>query len=87
MSISLEDQIIVFTNFSLSLPDKIKVTDIKWLSVWSRHFQFNFGNILFPENLSFENNTMGSLVLSGLTDGYEHEDDKGPIPSSIYSWY
>ena len=42
---------ILSTNFSLSLPDKIKVTDIKWLSVWSSHFQYNFGNILMPEDL------------------------------------
>ena len=50
-------KIILFNNFSLSLPDKIKVTDIKWLSVWSRHLNYNFGNILFPEDLSFEDNT------------------------------
>jgi hypothetical protein len=36
----------------LSLPDKIKVTDIKWLSVWSQHHQYNFGNIIMPEDLS-----------------------------------
>ena len=43
---------ILFTNFSLSLPDKIKITDIKWLSVWSQHHQYNFGNIIMPEDLS-----------------------------------
>ena len=61
---------ILFTNFSLSLPDKIKVTDIKWLSVWSRHVQYNFGNILFPEDLS-----IGYVDPTVLTCP-EHEDNE-----------
>ena len=63
-------KIIVSSNFSLSLPDKIKVTDIKWLSVWGRHFQYNFGNILMPEDLS-----IGYVDPTVLTCP-EHEDNE-----------
>ena len=56
----------------MSLPGKIKVTDIKWLSVWSRHLNYNFGNILFPEDLSFEENTVDPTDLTCP----EHEDNE-----------
>jgi hypothetical protein len=36
----------------LTLPDNLKATDIKWLSVWCRKFEVNFGDIFFPEDLS-----------------------------------
>ena len=43
-----------FTNAEvvLTLPDNLKTTDIKWLSVWCREFEANFGDIFFPEDLS-----------------------------------
>ena len=51
---------IIFTNFSLTLPDKLKATDIKWLSVSSRGFQIIFADLLFPEDLSFEGKDKGA---------------------------
>ena len=54
----------------MSLPNKIKVTDTKWLSVWSRNVQYNFGNILFPEDLS-----IGFVDPTVLTCP-EHEDNE-----------
>ena len=57
-------KIIVFSNFSLSLPDKIKAKDIKWLSVWHRNSPYNFGNVLFSKNLSSEDNSVDPTVLS-----------------------
>ena len=38
----------------LTLPDTMKVTDIKWFSVWCRAFSANFGDFAFPENLSLD---------------------------------
>ena len=34
----------------LTLPDGVKVTDLKWISVWCRRFAINFGDLLL-ENL------------------------------------
>ena len=72
-------EIFLFTTFSLTLPDKLKATDIKWLSVSSRGFQIIFADLLFPEGLSLKNKTLDSAVLSGLSDDYdyyEQEDDE-----------
>ena len=38
---NLTQKYFFFTNFSLTLPDTLKATDIKWLSVWCRTFQVN----------------------------------------------
>jgi len=56
----------------LTLPDDLKATDIKWLSVWCRRFRVNFGDMFFAEDLSFEDNTLDSAVLPGP----EPEDDE-----------
>merc|ERR1711997_511782 len=37
---------------TLTLPDTLKATDIKWLSVWCRAFSVNFGDLTFPDDLS-----------------------------------
>ena len=39
---------------SLTLPDHLKTTDLKWLSVWCRAFRVNFGDMFFPEDLKLE---------------------------------
>lgn len=59
----------------LTLPETLKATDIKWLSVWCRAFQVNFGDLTFPEDLSFEDNSLDSAVLTGPSD--DHEDEEG----------
>jgi len=32
----------------LTLPAHIKVSDLKWISVWCRKFSVDFGNLIFP---------------------------------------
>ena len=39
-------------NVTLTLPDNLKATNIKWLSVWCRQFGLNFGDIFFPDDLN-----------------------------------
>ena len=39
-------------NIILTLPDNLKATNIKWLSVWCRQFGLNFGDIFFPDDLN-----------------------------------
>ena len=39
-------------NVILTLPDNLKATNIKWLSVWCRQFGLNFGDIFFPDDLN-----------------------------------
>merc|ERR1711997_586808 len=39
-------------DIKLTLPDTLKSTDIKWLSVWCRAFSVNFGDLTFPDGLS-----------------------------------
>jgi len=36
----------------LTLPETLKSTDIKWLSVWCRAFSVNFGDLTFPDGLT-----------------------------------
>lgn len=38
-------------NVLLPLPGQLKVTDIKWLSVWCRRFTVNFAEVSFPNDL------------------------------------
>ena len=37
---------------TLTLPEKLKVTDLMWLSVWCRAFSVNFGDLIFPQNFA-----------------------------------
>ena len=37
------------TPIELTLPDGVKVTDLKWISVWCRLFSINFGDFIFPK--------------------------------------
>merc|ERR1712110_10793 len=39
-------------DIKLTLPDTLKATDIKWLSVWCRAFSVNFGDLTFPDDLA-----------------------------------
>ena len=32
----------------------MKSTDLKWISVWCRRFAVNFGDMIFPDNLTLE---------------------------------
>merc|ERR1712106_600216 len=37
---------------TLILPENMKVSDIKWLSVWCRKFAVDFGNLMFPVDVT-----------------------------------
>jgi hypothetical protein len=39
-------------DITLTLPDTLQATDIKWLSVWCRAFSVNFGDLIFPDGLA-----------------------------------
>jgi len=66
----------------LTLPDDLKATDIKWLSVWCRQFRVNFGDMFFPEDLAFEDNTLDSAVLPE-HDDEESADAEGAKPEDL----
>merc|ERR1712060_881461 len=38
----------------LTLPPRIQVSDIKWISVWCKAFAIDFGSVMFPEDLLVE---------------------------------
>ena len=40
----------------LTLPEHIKATDLKWLSVWCRAYQISFGDVFFPKDIQLEDN-------------------------------
>ena len=44
-------------DIKLTLPDSLKTTDLKWISVWCRAFQVNFGDLTFPDGLALEEAT------------------------------
>ena len=39
---------------TLTLPCSLDVTKVKWLSVWCRAFSMDFGSIIFPNNLTVD---------------------------------
>ena len=41
-------------DIKLTLPDTLKATDIKWLSIWCRKYSVNFGDLIFPDTLSLD---------------------------------
>ena len=48
-------------NIVLHLPKDIRVSDLKWLSVWCRAYAVNFGDVIWPENI-FEGNFEGAYI-------------------------
>ena len=36
----------------LTVPDDVKVTDLKWISLWCRQFGVNFGEAFFDQQPS-----------------------------------
>jgi hypothetical protein len=50
----------------LTLPDELKVTDLKWFSIWSRAGKKSFGEVVFPSGFTLDKKfTSGSSVNSG----------------------
>jgi hypothetical protein len=41
-------------DITLTLPPGTMVSDLKWISVWCRAFQVNFGDIIFPVDFKLE---------------------------------
>ena len=35
---------------TLEMPDGVKVTDLRWISVWCKKFSVNFGDLFFDFN-------------------------------------
>ena len=38
----------------LTLPDNLNVSDLKWFSVWCREFEVVLGELIFPDDFSFD---------------------------------
>jgi len=54
-SYNYEDDAPILAEFNneeimLTLPENLKSSEIKWLSVWCRVFHVNFGDVSFPSN-------------------------------------
>ena len=68
-------------NVKLTLPDTLKATDIKWLSVWCRAFSANFGDLIFPDNLSLDEHIHETPTVLNTESGPE----SGPDTESSWS--
>jgi hypothetical protein len=49
-------------DIKLTLPEDVKVTDLKWFSVWCRQFAVNFGDLIFPENFTLDKSAVPSTT-------------------------
>ena len=68
-------------DIKLTLPDTLKATDIKWLSIWCRAFSVNFGDLIFPDELSLgEHSPETPMILN--TEG---EPESKPETESSWS--
>ena len=68
-------------NIKLTLPDTLKATNIKWLSVWCRAFSANFGDLIFPDNLSLDEHIHETPTVLNTESGPE----SGPDTESSWS--
>ena len=57
----------------LTLPPNLKVSDLKWLSVWCKAYRINFGDVKFVENSLNAMKTNLALNMSDNTSTYEQE--------------
>ena len=62
----------------LTLPSRIQVSDIRWISVWCKAFKIDFGSLVFPENLLIE-----SDVEDDSTDEIEDDDENSDVSHYI----
>ena len=68
-------------DIKLTLPDTLKATDIKWLSIWCRAFSVNFGDLIFPDKLSLGEHSPETLMILN-TEG---EPESKPETESSWS--
>ena len=54
----------------LTLPDGVKVNDLKWISVWCRRFAINFGDFIFPPSKSQDSKIIDRLETTTQTGMY-----------------
>jgi len=59
----------------LTLKKGIKVSDLKWLSIWCKIFELDFGHILFPSNLEVPKAT----VIGQFANTHDSTFHSGPI--------
>lgn len=74
-------------DIKLTLPDTLKATDIKWMSVWCRKFEANFGDLLFRDGLSLPDDTpegSGSMHAEGEPLS-KPEDEPSPNGSNPFN--
>jgi len=38
----------------LHIPPQLKISELRWLSIWCREFSINFGDIIWPRNIEFK---------------------------------
>ena len=57
----------------LTIPPHLKVSDLKWLSVWCKAYRINFGDVKFVDNPLIAMKTDLTLNLSDNTSIYEEE--------------
>jgi hypothetical protein len=62
----------------LTLPEEVKVSSLKWFSVWSRSEKKSFGEVIFPSTFSLNRRyPTGSSINSGFgvtTQSFRHPD-------------
>ena len=47
----------------LTLPGDIKVSDLKWISVWCREYEVNFGDIIIKDDEDVEENKLDTGLI------------------------
>jgi hypothetical protein len=57
------------SDIRLTLPEEMKVTDLKWFSIWSRAGKKSFGEVLFPAGFTLDKKyPTGTSVNSGFSN-------------------
>ena len=76
----------------LALPCSLEIASVKWLSVWCRAFNMDFGSLIFPNDLAFDDDTNPENVADPYieyepTAEVEPENYVGAEPESEYEPY
>jgi len=74
-------------NVHLSLPENVKVSELKWISVWCRNFAVDFGSLVFPQEpeVHCEDYSFDFAFDSGVISAFKIsiDNDTNPSPENL----
>jgi len=76
-------------NVHLSLPENVKVSELKWISVWCRNFAVDFGSLVFPQEpeVNCDDYSFDFAFDSGVISAFKMSIDNDTNPSRLQTFW